>query len=165
MSGCDTAWTRIRVSVVTPLALRCSALDRCTTREPSYLMHYCLIDYNLELESISILIGSISECVCSKKQNYSLQFRLCALSRYGFLKQSGEQFLCSAPNTTSCGHNFCMVCITKYWGSKDLYQCSLSQEKFYRRPKLCVNTTYKEVVENFKRMRDKGKDETRKCAL
>ncbi|XP_064782941.1 E3 ubiquitin/ISG15 ligase TRIM25-like [Oncorhynchus masou masou] len=79
---------------------------------------------------------------------------------YGFLKQSEEQFLCSEPNTTSCGNNFCMVCITKYWDSKDLCLCPLSQENFYRRPKLCVNTTYKEVVENFKRTRDKGKDES-----
>ena len=31
--GCDTAWIRTRVSVVTPLALRCSALDRCAIRE------------------------------------------------------------------------------------------------------------------------------------
>jgi hypothetical protein len=30
-AGCDRAWNRIRVSVVTPLALRCSALDRCDT--------------------------------------------------------------------------------------------------------------------------------------
>uniref|UniRef100_A0A8C7LDH9 Protein odr-4 homolog n=1 Tax=Oncorhynchus kisutch TaxID=8019 RepID=A0A8C7LDH9_ONCKI len=33
-ASCDTAWIQTRVSVVTPLALRCSALDRCTTREP-----------------------------------------------------------------------------------------------------------------------------------
>ena len=26
-AGCDTAWIRTRVSIVTPLALRCSALD------------------------------------------------------------------------------------------------------------------------------------------
>ena len=31
-AGCDTTWKQTR-SVVTPLALRCSALDRCTTRE------------------------------------------------------------------------------------------------------------------------------------
>ena len=33
MASYDTAWSRTRVSVVTPLALRCSALDRCATRE------------------------------------------------------------------------------------------------------------------------------------
>ena len=33
--GCDTAWIWTRVSVVMPLALRCSALDRRATKEPS----------------------------------------------------------------------------------------------------------------------------------
>uniref|UniRef100_A0A4W5NLB8 Bloodthirsty-related gene family, member 2 n=1 Tax=Hucho hucho TaxID=62062 RepID=A0A4W5NLB8_9TELE len=80
---------------------------------------------------------------------------------------SEEQFLCSIcldvftePVTTSCGHNFCMVCITKYWNNKDLCQCPLCKEKFSKRPKLSVNTTLREVVENYKRMRDRGKDES-----
>ena len=30
-AGCDTAWNRTKVSVMTPQALRCSALDRCAT--------------------------------------------------------------------------------------------------------------------------------------
>ncbi|CDQ97156.1 unnamed protein product [Oncorhynchus mykiss] len=54
---------------------------------------------------------------------------------------SEEQFLCSIcldvftePVTTSCGHNFCMACIRMYWNSKDL-----------------------EVVENFKKRREKGR--------
>ncbi|XP_041728806.1 E3 ubiquitin-protein ligase TRIM21-like [Coregonus clupeaformis] len=79
--------------------------------------------------------------------------------------QSEEQFLCSIcldvfiePVTTSCGHNFCMACITKYWNSKDLCQCPLCQQKFSRQPKLHVNTTFREVVENFKKMRDRGRD-------
>ncbi|XP_038856001.1 E3 ubiquitin-protein ligase TRIM39-like isoform X1 [Salvelinus namaycush] len=78
---------------------------------------------------------------------------------------SEEQFLCSIcldvftePVTISCGHNFCMACITKYWDSKDLCQCPLCQERFYRQPKLRVNTTFREVVENFKKMRYKGRD-------
>ncbi|XP_038856004.1 E3 ubiquitin-protein ligase TRIM39-like [Salvelinus namaycush] len=81
--------------------------------------------------------------------------------------QSEEQFLCSIcldvftePVTTSCGHNFCIACITKYWDSKDLCQCPLCKEKFYRQPELRVNTTLREVVENFKKMRDRGKDES-----
>ncbi|XP_029529486.2 E3 ubiquitin-protein ligase TRIM39-like [Oncorhynchus nerka] len=80
---------------------------------------------------------------------------------------SEDQFLCSIcldvftePVTTSCGHNFCMVCITNYWDSKDLYQCPLCKEKFPERPKLSVNTMLREVVENFKTMRHRGKDES-----
>ncbi|CDQ66398.1 unnamed protein product [Oncorhynchus mykiss] len=56
---------------------------------------------------------------------------------------SEEQFLCSIcldvfnePVSTSCGHNFCIACVTKYWDSNDL-----------------------EVVENVKRMTDEGKDD------
>eukprot|EP00063_Salmo_salar_P075907 XP_014050742.1 PREDICTED: zinc finger protein RFP-like [Salmo salar] len=78
---------------------------------------------------------------------------------------SEEQFLCSIcldvftePVTTSCGHNFCMACITKCWNSKDLCHCPLCKEKFSRRPKLSVNTTFREVVENFKKRRDGGRD-------
>ncbi|KAM9530736.1 E3 ubiquitin-protein ligase TRIM21-like [Salvelinus alpinus] len=80
---------------------------------------------------------------------------------------SEEQFLCSIcldvftePVTTSCGHNFCIACITKYWDSKDLCQCPLCKEKLYRQHELRVNTTLREVVENFKRMRDRSKDES-----
>ncbi|XP_029605741.1 E3 ubiquitin-protein ligase TRIM39-like isoform X3 [Salmo trutta] len=80
---------------------------------------------------------------------------------------SEEQFLCSIcldvftePVTTSCGHNFCMVCITKYWDSKDLYQCPLCKEKFYRQPVFRVNTTFREVVENYRKMRDRSKHES-----
>uniref|UniRef100_A0A674E0W7 E3 ubiquitin-protein ligase TRIM39-like n=1 Tax=Salmo trutta TaxID=8032 RepID=A0A674E0W7_SALTR len=80
---------------------------------------------------------------------------------------SEEQFLCSIcldvftePVTTSCGHSFCITCLTKYWDSNDLYQCPLCKEKFYRQPELRVNTTLRQVVENFKRMRDRGKDES-----
>ena len=44
--GCDTAWIRTRVSVVTPLALRYSALDHCATQE-SPMMSEALFDHVL----------------------------------------------------------------------------------------------------------------------
>ncbi|XP_055765819.1 E3 ubiquitin-protein ligase TRIM39-like isoform X1 [Salvelinus fontinalis] len=78
---------------------------------------------------------------------------------------SEEQFLCSIcldvftePITTSCGHNFCMACVTKYWNGKNLCQCPLCQEKFSRRPKLHITTTFREVVENFRKTRDRRRD-------
>ena len=36
-ASCDTAWNQTRVSVVTRLAPRCSALDRCATQDPQHL--------------------------------------------------------------------------------------------------------------------------------
>ncbi|CDQ82313.1 unnamed protein product [Oncorhynchus mykiss] len=78
---------------------------------------------------------------------------------------SEEQFLCSIcldvftePVSTSCGHNFCMACVTKYWNGKNMCQCPLCQETFSRRPKLHINATFREVVENFKKTRDRRKD-------
>ncbi|KAK6325025.1 hypothetical protein J4Q44_G00043670 [Coregonus suidteri] len=79
---------------------------------------------------------------------------------------SEEQFLCSIcldvftePVSTSCGHNFCIACVTKYWDTNDLCQCPLCKETFYTRPELRVNTTFREVVDHFKRMTDRGKDD------
>ncbi|CDQ91486.1 unnamed protein product [Oncorhynchus mykiss] len=80
---------------------------------------------------------------------------------------SEDHFLCSIcldvftePVTTSCGHSFCITCLTKYWDRMDLFQCPLCQDKFYRQPELRVNTMLREVVENFKKMRDRGKVES-----
>ncbi|XP_067110307.1 E3 ubiquitin-protein ligase TRIM39-like [Osmerus mordax] len=70
---------------------------------------------------------------------------------------SEDQFQCSIcldvftdPVTTSCGHNFCKVCITKHWDSNDLYQCPLCMELFYRRPELQVNIEFRAVMEHYK---------------
>ncbi|XP_071371003.1 E3 ubiquitin-protein ligase TRIM39-like [Centroberyx affinis] len=78
-----------------------------------------------------------------------------------------DQFLCSIcldvftePVSTPCGHNFCKACITGYWASLDLSQCPLCKETFYRRPELRVNTGYREIVERFKQMSVRGRDES-----
>ena len=43
-AGCDTAWSQTRVSVVTPLALRCSALDHRHSGSHSKLWcPYCFV--------------------------------------------------------------------------------------------------------------------------
>ncbi|CDQ96742.1 unnamed protein product [Oncorhynchus mykiss] len=49
---------------------------------------------------------------------------------------SEDHFLCSIcldvftePVTTSCGHSFCITCLTKYWDRMDLCQCPLSLKR------------------------------------
>ncbi|XP_046873698.1 E3 ubiquitin-protein ligase TRIM39-like [Hypomesus transpacificus] len=69
---------------------------------------------------------------------------------------SEEQFLCSIcldvfndPVSTPCGHNYCKACITHYWDVSDVYQCPVCKERFNKRPDLRVNTTLRELVEEF----------------
>lgn len=70
-----------------------------------------------------------------------------------------ENFLCSIclsvftkPVSISCGHNFCLDCITNYWDTTDpLIQCPLCKEKFHTRPKLRVNTFIAQMAEKFKK--------------
>lgn len=71
---------------------------------------------------------------------------------------SEDQFLCSIcldvytePVSIPCGHNFCKPCITRHWEGKEQCQCPLCNEKFSKGLKLCVNTGFREVVENFKK--------------
>ncbi|XP_070977031.1 E3 ubiquitin-protein ligase TRIM39-like [Oncorhynchus clarkii lewisi] len=70
---------------------------------------------------------------------------------------SEEQFLCSVcldvftePVSTSCGHNFCKACITKYWDSNDLCQCPMCKNTFDKRPDLFVNTFISEMAAQFR---------------
>ncbi|XP_046907260.1 E3 ubiquitin-protein ligase TRIM39-like [Hypomesus transpacificus] len=71
---------------------------------------------------------------------------------------SEEQFLCSIcldvftdPVTTSCGHNFCKACITKYWDNSDLCQCPMCKMTFDKRPDLYVNTFISEMASQFRK--------------
>ncbi len=71
---------------------------------------------------------------------------------------SEDQFLCSIclevftePVSIPCGHNFCKACIARHWKGKEQCQCPLCKEKFNKGLKLCVNTGFREVVENFKK--------------
>ncbi|KAE8288580.1 E3 ubiquitin/ISG15 ligase TRIM25 [Larimichthys crocea] len=71
---------------------------------------------------------------------------------------SEDQFQCSIcldvftePVSIPCGHNFCKACITRHWEGKEQCQCPLCNEKFNKGLKLCVNTGFREVVENFKK--------------
>ncbi|KAI4904021.1 hypothetical protein NFI96_024342 [Prochilodus magdalenae] len=70
---------------------------------------------------------------------------------------SEDQLLCSIcldvftdPVTTSCGHNFCMVCLNKCWDSSSHCQCPVCKTDFTRRPDLCVNTFIAGLAAQFK---------------
>uniref|UniRef100_A0A3B3UF74 RING-type domain-containing protein n=1 Tax=Poecilia latipinna TaxID=48699 RepID=A0A3B3UF74_9TELE len=71
---------------------------------------------------------------------------------------SEDQFQCSIcldiftdPVSTPCGHTFCKACLTRHWAGKQECQCPLCNNKFDKDLKLSVNTTFREVVDNFKK--------------
>ncbi|RVE56768.1 hypothetical protein OJAV_G00224390 [Oryzias javanicus] len=75
---------------------------------------------------------------------------------------SKDQFLCSIclevfkdPVSTRCGHNYCKSCITEYWDNSCQIQCPICRTKFHRKPKLFVNTEFRDMVENFRHMKVK----------
>uniref|UniRef100_A0A8C5CKP6 Bloodthirsty n=1 Tax=Gadus morhua TaxID=8049 RepID=A0A8C5CKP6_GADMO len=66
---------------------------------------------------------------------------------------SEENFSCSicldvfnSPVTTTCGHNFCRTCITKFWDEQVQYKCPVCNEIFHTRPDLRVNTFLSELA-------------------
>uniref|UniRef100_A0AAQ5Z6T9 Uncharacterized protein n=1 Tax=Amphiprion ocellaris TaxID=80972 RepID=A0AAQ5Z6T9_AMPOC len=68
-----------------------------------------------------------------------------------------HQFCCSIclepytdPVSIPCGHNFCKLCIGSYWDTSELSCCPLCKEKFYKRPELRINYSFREVVNHFK---------------
>ncbi|XP_033987017.1 E3 ubiquitin-protein ligase TRIM47-like [Trematomus bernacchii] len=74
-----------------------------------------------------------------------------------------DQFQCSIcldvftqPVSIPCGHNFCKACLTRHWEGKDLCKCPLCNEKFTKDLKLRVNTGFREVVENIKKLQAKA---------
>ncbi|XP_049337942.1 E3 ubiquitin-protein ligase TRIM39-like [Astyanax mexicanus] len=71
---------------------------------------------------------------------------------------SEDQLQCSIcldvftdPVSTPCGHNFCMVCLTKYWKSSSHCQCPVCKAEFSRRPELRVNTFISGLTSEFKK--------------
>ncbi|XP_016328535.1 E3 ubiquitin-protein ligase TRIM39-like [Sinocyclocheilus anshuiensis] len=70
---------------------------------------------------------------------------------------SGELLQChiclevlTDPVTTSCGHNFCNVCIEACWETGQLYRCPLCKEGFDSKPELKINVAFQKVVDRYK---------------
>ncbi|CAL8386281.1 unnamed protein product [Boreogadus saida] len=70
---------------------------------------------------------------------------------------SEENFSCSIcldvfnnPVTTTCGHNFCRTCITKFWDEQVQYKCPVCNKLFNTRPDLQVNTFLSELAAQFR---------------
>uniref|UniRef100_A0A8C5A4N1 Bloodthirsty n=1 Tax=Gadus morhua TaxID=8049 RepID=A0A8C5A4N1_GADMO len=70
---------------------------------------------------------------------------------------SEENFSCpicldvfNNPVTTTCGHNFCRTCITKFWDEQVQYKCPVCNKLFNTRPDLQVNTFLSELAAQFK---------------
>ncbi|XP_059905505.1 E3 ubiquitin-protein ligase TRIM39-like [Gadus macrocephalus] len=70
---------------------------------------------------------------------------------------SEENFSCpicldvfNNPVTTTCGHNFCRTCITKFWDEQIQYKCPVCNKLFNTRPDLQVNTFLSELAAQFR---------------
>ncbi|XP_073715896.1 E3 ubiquitin/ISG15 ligase TRIM25-like [Misgurnus anguillicaudatus] len=56
----------------------------------------------------------------------------------------------SDPVSTSCGHNFCRICLKQYWDNSQIYSCPYCKETFSKRPELKINTTLRDLTLIFK---------------
>nr|XP_055075343.1 E3 ubiquitin-protein ligase TRIM39-like [Misgurnus anguillicaudatus] len=63
------------------------------------------------------------------------------------------------PVTTPCGHNFCKICLNTYWGTSYYFSCPNCKETFKQRPKLQINTTLRNLVDEHKKKTAKKQPE------
>ncbi|XP_056596735.1 nuclear factor 7, ovary-like [Triplophysa dalaica] len=57
----------------------------------------------------------------------------------------------SDPVSTPCGHNFCKICLNKYWNNSQDYRCPNCKETFKQRLDLKINTTFRDIVNEQKK--------------
>ncbi|XP_065141108.1 E3 ubiquitin-protein ligase TRIM39-like [Paramisgurnus dabryanus] len=69
-----------------------------------------------------------------------------------------EEFQCSIcldvfndPVSIPCGHNFCKICLNTYWNNCQDISCPNCKETFEKRPKLKINTTLRNLVDEHKK--------------
>nr|XP_055032912.1 E3 ubiquitin-protein ligase TRIM39-like isoform X8 [Misgurnus anguillicaudatus] len=71
-----------------------------------------------------------------------------------FLSEELQCCICldvfSDPVSTSCGHNFCRICLKQYWDNSQIYNCPYCKETFSKRPELKINTTLRDLTLIFK---------------
>ncbi|KAI7814522.1 putative E3 ubiquitin-protein ligase TRIM21-like [Triplophysa rosa] len=58
------------------------------------------------------------------------------------------------PVTTSCGHNFCEVCIDACWDSGQIFVCPICKKEFETKPELKINTELAKVVADRMKMQE-----------
>nr|XP_055075336.1 E3 ubiquitin-protein ligase TRIM21-like isoform X1 [Misgurnus anguillicaudatus] len=55
------------------------------------------------------------------------------------------------PVTTPCGHNFCKICLNTHWSNSPDGRCPNCNKTFNQRPKLKINTTLRNLVDQNKK--------------
>ncbi|XP_055046343.2 tripartite motif-containing protein 16-like protein [Misgurnus anguillicaudatus] len=90
-------------------------------------------------------------------------YSLCSEMAEASISVSKDEFSCSVclqllndPVTIPCGHNYCMICISKYWNQDDqkgVHSCPQCRKSFSPRPDLNKNTVIAGMVEKLKKTR------------